>query len=203
MWIKDSESAIVEWSTNNRSLLPLKLIIMENNKPLPIIQLNKTDNYHLIENLKPSTTYSICLQTTEQYLCRNITTKSQQYVSLSSSSSSITISIEYILIGITFGIVIIMLIIFILTLLLIKQRKQYTHSLKPTPIDTYYQATCSDTTHIATSNNSIEENSIKSFQRHQSTPIFCYCHLPSTYGHDQQPYHLYHEIPIYKPPIMI
>ncbi|CAF2361968.1 unnamed protein product [Rotaria sp. Silwood2] len=200
--LKDSESVIIEWSITSLSL-PLKLIVTENNNPLPIIYLNKTQNYYLLESLKSSTNYSICLQTSEQYLCRNITTKTQQYISLSSSSSSVTISIEYLIIGITIGIIIILLILFILILFLIKQRKKYPHSLKSTTIDSYYQTTGSDTTQIATCNNSIEEHSIKSLKHHQSPPIFCYCQLPSNYYQDQQSYHIYHEIPLYKPPVII
>ncbi|CAF1551836.1 unnamed protein product [Rotaria magnacalcarata] len=206
VWIKDSETALLEWSLTDL-LSSLKLIVTENNRLLPFIYLNKTQNYYLLENLKPSTSYSLCLQTSEQYLCRNITTKSQQYISLSSSSSSssssVTINIEYVIIGITLGIIIILFILSILILFLIKQRKQYSHSLKSVAIDSYYQTTGSDTTHIATSNNSIEENSIKSFHRHQSMPTFCYCQLPSTCCPDQPAYHLYHEIPHYKPPVII
>ncbi|CAF0920011.1 unnamed protein product [Rotaria sordida] len=207
VWLKDSETIIIEWSLTSLSL-PLKLIVMENNNLLPIINLNKTQNYYVLENLKSSTNYSLCLQTNEQYLCRNITTNNQQYISLSSSSSSSSssaiIDIEYLIIGITIGIIIILLILFILILFLIKQRKQYPHSLKSTTIDSYYQTTGSDTTQIATCNNSIEEHSIKSLKHHQSTPIFCYCQLPSNYCQDQPSYHIYHEIPLYnKPPVII
>jgi hypothetical protein len=107
--------------------------------------------------------------------------------------------------GISFGIIIILFILFILTLYLIKQRQKYLHSSKTATIESYYQTTGSDTTQIAICNNSIEERSINSLNHQplQSTPIFCYCQLPSTYCHEQQSYHLYHEIPLYKPPIII
>jgi len=97
----------------------------------------------------------------------------------------------------------ILFILFILILYLIKQRGKYPHSSKTGTIESYYQTTGSDTTQIGICNNSLEERSINSLNHHQSTPIFCYCQLPSTYSHEQKSYHLYHEIPLYKPPIII
>ncbi|CAF1215705.1 unnamed protein product [Adineta steineri] len=206
VWLKDSETAVLEWSFVSLST-PLKLIVNENNEHLPILNLNNTQNYFLLEKLKPSTNYTLCLQTYEHYLCRNLTTKTQHIIPLtsvtSSSSSSVTINIEYIVIAISFGICLIILILFIIVLFLIKQRVKYPHSSKITTIESYYQTNGSDTTQTAICNNSIEENSINSLNYRQSTPIFCYCHLPSTYYHDQQPYHLYHEIPYNKPPTII
>lgn len=206
VWLKDSETAILEWTFNSVSI-PLKLIVMENNNFLPILYLNNTENYFLLEKLKLSTNYSICLQTDEQYLCRNLTTKNQKMISLlssSSSSSSFMINFEYIIVGISFGIVVILFILFILILYLIKQREKYFHSSKTTTtMESYYQTTGSDTTQIAICNNSLEERSLNSLNHHQSLPIYCYCQLSSNYSHDQQSYHLYHEIPFSKPPIII
>lgn len=211
VWLKDSDAAIIEWSLKRISS-PFKLIVIVNNKPVSVLNLNNTASYHLLENLKPLTNYSLCLQANEEHLCRNITTKSQQYISISSSSSSsssstasasITLNIEYLIIGLSFGMISILLVLFIIILFIIKQRKKYPHSLKARTMESYYQTNSSDTTHIATCNNSIEENSIKSLNRPQSTPIFCYCQLPSSYCHDQQTYHYYHEIPFYKPPVII
>jgi hypothetical protein len=137
-------------------------------------------------------------------LCRNITTTNPQTISLSSSSSSsVIINIEYLIIGISSGIIIILIILFILILFLIKQRVKYPHSSKTTTIDSYYQTSGSDTTQIAICNNSIEERSTNSLNHHQSIPIFCYCQLPSNYCQEQQSYHFYHEIPHYKPPVII
>jgi len=97
----------------------------------------------------------------------------------------------------------ILIILFILILFLIKQRIKYPHSSKTTIMESYYQTAGSDTTQSAICNNSIEERSINSLNYRQSTPILCYCQLPSTYCQDQQFYHFYHEIPVYKPPIII
>jgi hypothetical protein len=194
---------MLEWSSISLSI-SLKLIVIENNYQLPILYLNNTQNYFLLEKLKSSTNYSLCLQTDEQYLCRNITTQNQQIISLSSkifeqSPSSVIIDINYLIIAISFGIIIILLILFIIILFLIKQRQKLNQSSKTISIESYYQTTGSDTT----CNNSIEERSTNSLHPH-STPIFCYCHVPSTsYPEQSQPYHLYHEIPFHKPPIII
>jgi len=206
VWLKDSETVILEWTWNSFAK-PLKLLIIENNNSLPIIYLNITQNYFLLDKLKSSTNYSLCLQNTnDQLLCRNITTKNQQFISIesSSSSSSVIMNIEYLIIGISFGIVMIFIILCLLIVHLIKHREKYSHSSKTTTLESYYQTTGSDTTQIAICNNSIEERSINSLHHHQSTPIICYCQLPSTsYSHEQQSYHFYHEIPLYKSPIII
>lgn len=207
VWLKDSETALLEWTFKSSfSSIPLKLIVKENDYLLPILYLNNTKNYFLLEKLKFSTNYSICLQTDEQYLCRNLTTNDQKSISFSSSStssSSFMINFQYLITGISFGIILILFILFILILYLFKQRESYSQpSSKTTTIDSYYQTTGSDTTHIPICNNSIEERSLNSFNN-QSLPIYCYCQLPSTYSHDQQSYHLYHEIPFTKPPILI
>ena len=70
----------------------------------------------------------------------------------------------------------------------------------------------SDTTQMATCNNSVEESSVHSlghhhrhyhYHRHRSTPIICYCQLPPTYCQEKQAYRLYHEIPSSKAPVII
>ncbi len=205
VWLKDSETAILEWTWNSISK-PLKLLVIENKNPLLIFDLNLTQNYFLLDKLKSSTNYSLCLQNiNEQNLCRNITTKNSQFISIESSSSSspVIIHIEYLIIGISFGIIMILIILCLLIVHLIKQREKYSHSSKTTTLESYYQTSGSDTTQIAICNNSIEERSINSLHHHQSTPIICYCQLPSTYSHEQQSYHFYHEIPLYQTPIII
>ena len=86
-----------------------------------------------------------------------------------------------------------------------KHRYKYPHSSKTTTIESYYQTTGSDSTQIPICNNSIEERSINSLRNHhhQAVPIFCYCQLPSTYCQEQQSFHLYHEIPLHKSPVII
>ncbi|UJR25707.1 hypothetical protein I4U23_007058 [Adineta vaga] len=206
--LKDSKTALLEWLSAPIEL-PLNLIVIENNIPLPILYLNDTQNSFLLENLKPSTHYSLCLQIHDQILCRNITTTNQQIFSLSSLSAStgsiVMIDIEYLIIGISCGICFILLLLFFLILFLIKHRIKYAHSSKTTAttIDSYYQTTGSDIIQTAICNKSIEEESINSLQYHRSTPMFCYCQLPSNYCPDQQTYHFYHEIPLSKPPALI
>jgi hypothetical protein len=202
--LKDSQTVVLEWTWNS-SNKPLKLLVIENDNPLSMFNLNLTQSYFLLENLKPSTNYSLCLQSTnEQNLCRNITTKNSQLISIESSSSpSSIINIEYLIIGISFGIIIILLILCLLIVHLMKQREKYSHSSKTTTLDSYYQTSGSDTTQIAMCNNSIEERSVNSLHPHPSTPIICYCQLHPNYSHEQQAYHFYHEIPPYQTPIII
>ena len=184
----------------------MQLLIFEDLNPLTIIHLNYTENYFLLDKLKASTNYSLCLQTNHQRLCRNITTKNSQSVSVSSSSSSsqVLMNIEYFIIGISFAIILILLILCILIIHLTKYRKKYSHSSKTTTIlDSYYQTTGSDTTQMANCNSSIEERSIHSLHQHPSTPMFCYCQLPSNYSHEQSSYHFYQEIQPYRSPITV
>ncbi|CAF1334623.1 unnamed protein product, partial [Adineta ricciae] len=213
VWPKDSKTALLEWTTTF-SGSPIELLVVENDIPLPKLQMNDTQNYFFLENLKPSTYYSLCLQTDDQIQCRNLTTKSQQIVSLTSSSSSssssspmslFTIDIQYLTIGISFSICIVLLILFFLILTLIKHRIKYPPSSKTTAatIESYYQTGGSDTTQTAICSKSLEEHSVNSLQYHRSTPMFCYCQLPSNYCPDQQSYHFYHEIPLSKPAVLI
>lgn len=204
IWFKESDTVILEWTWNSHSI-PLKLLIFEDQTPLTIIRLNYTENYFLLDKLKPSTNYSLCLQTNHQRLCRNITTKHSQSISVSSSSSSqVLMNIEYFIIGISFAIILILLILCVLIVHLTKYRKKYSHSSKTTTIlDSYYQTTGSDTTQMANCNSSIEERSIQSLHQHPSTPMFCYCQLPSTYSHEQSSYHFYQEILPYRSPITV
>jgi hypothetical protein len=203
VWLKDPETAILEWSYTSSSL---KLFVYENNYKLPILYLNSSENYFLLEKLKSSTNYSLCLQINEQYLCRNILTplknelKSEQKIlSLSSSSSkpSFINDIQYLITGIACGIVVVLLILLLVVIFLIKQRMKFHHSSKTISTDSYYQTTGSDTTQIGGS-CSIEDRSTNG-STHQSnaTPIFYYCRSPpiSNCCQEQQPYHFYHEIP--------
>ena len=204
VWLKDSETAILEWSYITS---PLKLIVYENNYKLPILYLNSSENYFLLEKLKSSTNYSLCLQINDQYLCRNILTpkKSQEKIlSLSSSSKSIEKTslindVQYLITGIACGIMVVLLVLLSVVIFIIKQRSKYHHnSSKTIATDSYYQTTGSDTTQIGGS-CSIEERSTNGSTNNQSTltPMFYYCRPPpvSNCCHEQQPYHFYHEIP--------
>ncbi|CAF1242958.1 unnamed protein product [Rotaria sordida] len=210
-WLKDSETAILEWSYISS---PLKLIVYENNYKLPILYLNSSENYFLLEKLKSSTNYTLCLQINEQYSCRNLVTPNKQEIkfeqkvlSLSSSSSSSSKSnektllndIQYLIMGIACGIVFVLLILLFVVIFIIKQRHKFFHnSSKTIATDSYYQTTGSDTTQIGGS-CSIEERSINGSTNHQSTitPMFYYCRSPPITNccQEQQPYHFYHEIP--------
>ncbi len=184
VWLKDSETAILEWSYISS---PLKLIVYENGYKLPILYLNSSENYFLLEKLKSSTNYSLCLQINEQNLCRNIFTpiKSQQQkiLSLSSKSSiektSFINDIQYLITGIACGIIVVLLILLLVVIFIIKYREKFHHnSSKTIATDSYYQTTGSDTTQIAICNNSIEERSINSLNHHhhhhqQSSPLTC------------------------------
>jgi hypothetical protein len=204
VWLKDPETAILEWSYISS---PLKLIVYENNYKLPILYLNSSDNYFLLEKLKSSTNYSLCLQINDQYLCRNLMTpkKSEEKIlSLSSSSKSIEKTsfindIQYLITGIACGIMVVLLILLFVVIFIIKQRNKFHHnSSKTIATDSYYQTTGSDTTQIGGS-CSIEERSTNGSTNNHSTitPMFYYCRPPpvSNCCHEQQPYHFYHEIP--------
>jgi hypothetical protein len=199
VWLKDSETAILEWSYISS---PLKLIVYENGYKLPILYLNSSENYFLLEKLKSSTNYSLCLQINEQNLCRNIFTpiKSQQQkiLSLSSKSSiektSFINDIQYLITGIACGIIVVLLILLLVVIFIIKYREKFHHnSSKTIATDSYYQTTGSDTTQIGGS-CSIEDHSTNGSTK---TPMFFYCRSPpiSNCCQEQQPYHFYHEIP--------
>ena len=111
VWIKDAETVVLEWTLISNSATILKLEVTENNISMPILELNQTENYFLLEKLKSSTNYSFCLQIDIQIECRQITTKTRQIVSLSSktietttNSSTIFFDIEYLIIAICLSI---------------------------------------------------------------------------------------------------
>jgi hypothetical protein len=205
VWLKDSETAILEWSYISS---PLKLLVYENGYQLPILYLNSSQNYFLLEKLKSSTNYSLCLQILDQHLCRNLLTpiKSQQKIlSLESSSKpiekiSFINDIQYLITGIACGIIVVLLILLLVVIYLVKQRDNFHHnSSKTIATESYYQTTGSDTTQIGGS-CSIEERSPNGSTNQQSTitPMFYYCRSPpppSNCCQEQQPYHFYHEIP--------
>jgi hypothetical protein len=197
VWLKDSESAILEWSYISS---PLKLIVYENGYKLPILYLNSSENYFLLEKLKSSTNYSLCLQINQQNLCRNLLTpnKSQQKIlSLSSKSiekTSFINDIQYLITGIASGIIVILLILLLVVIFIIKNREKFHHnSSKTIATDSYYQTTGSDTTQIGGS-CTIEDQSTNGSTK---IPMFFYCRSPpiSNCCQEQQPYHFYHEIP--------
>ncbi|CAF1459852.1 unnamed protein product [Adineta steineri] len=199
VWLKDSDIAILEWSY---ILSPLKLIVYENGYKLPILDLNSTDNYFLLEKLKSSTNYTLCLESNQQILCRNLLTpiKSQQKIlSLSSSSKfiekpSFINDIQYLITGIACGIIVVLVILLLVIVFLMKQREKFHHnSSKTIATDSYYQTTGSDTTQIGGS-CSLDE---RSTQQSNISPMFYYCRSPpiSNCCQEQQPYHFYHEIP--------
>lgn len=200
VWLKDTDAAILEWSPITSSL---KLITYENNYRLPIIYLNSSENYFLLEKLKSSTNYTLCLQINTDTFCRNLITpiKSEQKIlSLSSKSiekSSIYITdIQYLITGIACGIIVVLLILLFVIIFIIKHREKFHHnSSKTIATDSYYQTTGSDTTQIGGS-SSIEDHSINSCTK---TPMFFYCRSTPTSNccqdQQQQPYHFYHEIP--------
>jgi hypothetical protein len=201
VWLKDSETAILEWSYISS---PLKLIVYENGYKLPILYLNSSENYFLLEKLKSSTNYSLCLQSKEQNLCRNLftpikyTIKSEQkLLSLSSKSiekTSLINDIQYLITGIACGIIVVLLLLLFVVIFIVKQRDKYHHnSSKTIATDSYYQTTGSDTTQIGGS-CSIEDQSTNSSTK---TPMFFYCRSTSISNccQEQQPYHFYHEIP--------
>ncbi|CAF1672697.1 unnamed protein product, partial [Adineta ricciae] len=112
VWLKDSETAILEWSSVSS---PLKLVVYENGYKLPTLYLNSSENYFLLEKLKSSTNYSLCLQVKHHNLCRNLQTPNaiprQKLLSLSSSSNSYEKSsflndIQYLITGIACGIIV-------------------------------------------------------------------------------------------------
>ena len=205
-WLKNSDTAVLEWSYVSS---PLKLIVYEGGYKLPMLYLNSSENYFLLEKLKSSTNYTLCLQINEQCLCRNLMTPNKQglklhqkILSLSSSKSvekPLTNDIQYLITGIACGIIFVLLILLLIIIFIIKQRDRFHHnSSKTIATDSFYQTTGSDTTQIGGS-CSVEEHSINGNANHQSTitPMFCYCRSPpmSSYCQEQQPYHFYHEIP--------
>lgn len=206
-WLKDSETAILEWSSIKSSL---KLIVYENNYKLPILYLNSSENYFLLEKLKSSTNYSLCLQANEQLICRNLVTpkkieiksQSQRILSLSPQSieKSFNNDMQYLIIGIACGIVFVLLILLLVVIFIIRQRYKFFHnSSKTIATDSYYQTTGSDTTQIGGSCSIEEQRSINGSTNHQATigPMFYYCRSPpiASCCQEQQPYHFYHEIP--------
>jgi len=198
VWLKDAESAVLEWSYVSS---PLKLIVYENGYKLPILYLNSSENYFVLEKLKASTNYSLCLQTAREDLCRTLRTpirhqlESQQKVlSLASSSSlaptTFLADIQYLIMGIACGIIVVLLILLFVVVFLLKQRTKFFHnSSKTIATDSYYQTTGSDTTQIGGS-CSIEDQSTR-------PPMLFYCRSTSAANccPEQQPYHFYHEIP--------
>ena len=207
VWLKDSNTAILEWLPLSSVETSLELIVEENGLPLPILHLNNTENYFLLEKLKPTTNYSFCLRIRSLSRCSNLTTRMQQILSLSSkqreespaSSSGLT-DVEYLIIALSSGIVLILVVLFFLIIFLLK----YRPFSKTPSIESYYQTTGSETTQIGICNHSIEDRSIQSLKR-PSPPMFCTCPLPANYGQEQCPtaYHLYQEMPFYRPPTII
>ena len=215
VWLKDPETAILEWSQISS---PMKLVVFENNFKLPVLYLNSSENYFLLERLKSSTNYSLCLQTDEHYLCRKLATPSKPEVksepkllSLSSSSSSssskstdktaLINDIQYLITGVACGILVVLLLLLIVVIFFVKQRMKFHHSSKTISTDSYYQTTGSDTTHIGGScsleDQSTHGSSLQSAAA-RATPIFYYCRSPTNTSNccpEQQPYHFYHEIP--------
>jgi hypothetical protein len=202
VWLKDSETAVLEWSYISS---PLTLIVYENGYKLPILYLNSSENYFLLEKLKSSTNYSLCLQVKEQNLCRNILTpirytikSEQKQLSLSSKSiekTSLINDIQYLITGIACGVIVVLLILLFVVIFVVKQRDKFHHnSSKTIATDSYYQTTGSDTTQIGGS-CSIEDH--QSTNSSTKTPMFFYCRPTpmSNCCHEQQPYHFYHEIP--------
>ena len=61
IWTQDSNSILLEWSLTSNDT-PITLLILENHHQTKVIELNQTENYHLLTNLKSSTNYSLCLQ---------------------------------------------------------------------------------------------------------------------------------------------
>jgi len=200
IWTQDSNSILLEWSLTSNDT-PLTLLILENHQQTKVIELNQTENYHLLTNLKSSTNYSLCLQIIEQNLCRNLTTKDQQALSI--VPFEFIFRIEYILIGIALIIILIFLIICLVICHFNRQYRKSSHSSNTTTtIDSYYQTTGSDMTQFGICSHSLEEQSMPTYHQ-QTLPIVCYCQLPKSYSYEQQSLHLYHEIPSYKTPIRI
>jgi hypothetical protein len=206
VWLKDAETAILEWSQIS---LPMKLLVYENSFKLPLLYLNSSENYFLLEKLKSSTNYSLCLQTDAHYICRKLSTPIKQHVqseqkllSLSSSTltdkTSLINDIQYLITGIACGILVVLLVLLLIVIFFVKQRMKLHHSSKTISTDSYYQTTGSDTTQIGGS-CSLEEQptAATSTATSRVTPIFYYCRSPtiSTCCQEQQPYHFYHEIP--------
>lgn len=188
----------------------IKLIVIENDHPLPIIYLNTTDDTFIFEKLKPSTNYTFCLQIDQQSSCDRVVGKKQQTLSLSSDkvetkpTTSLLIDAEYLIVLISLSIGLVLIILFILIVFLIKQRQFFLKtSSKATSIDSYYQ-TGSETTQIGFCSHLSEDRSSQ-ILKYPSSPMFCTCHLPSSNGHEpsQANYHLYHEIPMYRTPMLI
>jgi hypothetical protein len=155
----------------------------------------------LLEKLKSSANYFLCLQINEQNLCRNLLTpikSEQKLLSLSSQSiekSSFINDIQYLITGIACGIIVVLLILLLVVIFVIKHRAKFHHnSSKTIATDSYYQTTGSDTTQIGGS-CSIEDHSTNGSTK---TPMFFYCRSPPISNccqEQQQPYHFYHEIP--------
>lgn len=201
VWLKDPETAILEWSYVSASL---KLIVYENGYRLPILYLNSSESYFLLEKLKSSTNYSLCLQMKEQHICRNLLTPiksigplEQKILSLSSKSPekhSLINDLQYLITGIACGILVVLLVLLFVVIFVIKQRAKLLHnSSKTIATDSFYQTTGSDTTQIGGS-CSIEDQSSNGSTK---PPMFFYCRSTpvSNCCQDQQPYHFYHEIP--------
>lgn len=201
VWLKDPETAILEWSQVSASL---KLIVYENGYRLPILYLNSSESYFLLEKLKSSTNYSLCLQMKEQKLCRNLVTpmktivpSEQKILSLSSKSPekhSFINDLQYLITGIACGILVVLLVLLFVVIFVIKQRAKFLHnSSKTIATDSFYQTTGSDTTQIGGS-CSIEDHSSNGSTK---PPMFFYCRSTPVQNccQEQQPYHFYHEIP--------
>lgn len=202
VWLKDAETAILEWSYVSSTL---KLIVFENGYRLPILYLNSSENYFLLEKLKSSTNYSLCLEINQQRLCRNLLTpiksivpSEQKILSLSSKSSeksSFINDLQYLITGIACGILVVLLVLLFVVIFVIKQRAKFLHnSSKTIATDSFYQTTGSDTTQIGGS-CSIEDQASNGSS--SKPPMFFYCRSTplSNCCPEQQPYHFYHEIP--------
>lgn len=215
VWLRDTETAILEWSNVPSSF---KLIVYENNYKLPILYLNASENYFLLEKLKSSTNYSLCLLTKQHNICRKIRTPMQQelkseqkLLSLSSSKSiektNFVHDIQFLITGIACGILVILLILLLVVVFFVRQRLRFPHASKTMSSDSYYQTTGSDTTHIGGScslddhstnaNTSSTTTTTTQTSTARATPIFYYCRSQTATNccSEQQPYHFYHEIP--------
>ncbi|CAF1184710.1 unnamed protein product [Didymodactylos carnosus] len=158
VWIKDDNSAIIEWNTSSiipNHLLVLRLIVIENGYLLPSLNLNISQKYFLLEKLKSQTQYTICLTilNTQKY-CRDLITGStttpiplSKAISISKTSTTTLTStdIQYLILGTVLGAISVLLILIVFIIILVrKQRRKKHESSKTTSIESYYNAGGSD-----------------------------------------------------------
>ncbi|CAF0855756.1 unnamed protein product [Didymodactylos carnosus] len=158
VWIKDNNSAIIEWNTSSTALsraLSLRLLVIENGYPLPSLNLNISQRYFLLEKLKSQTQYTICLTIlNSQKYCRDLITDSTTtstslaksvFISKTLTTTLTSTDLQYLILGTVLGAISVLLILIVIIIVLVRKQRLKKHkSSKTTSIESYYNAGGSD-----------------------------------------------------------